>query len=487
MTRSRRSARSAYGAVPPRLLERLLRLFTEVRPGEAELAGSMFATVFLILASYYLLKPVRDGLLAGTTIHSLSDLQLKAYSNVAQAVVLLVAIPVYGRLTRRWPRGLLLTRVNAFFASNLLLFWALQPGLLIAGTELIAIVFYVWVGIFGLFVVAQFWGFAADIYTDERGKRIFPVIALGASAGATAGAWSAAQLVRYEAVGTHGLLPAAAACLAFSTFLIRRIDLAHLGPERIVPQRRNVAAPGAAGALRLIGNSRYLLATAFMIVMVNWVNTNGENVLFGFVQYNMERQVEAHGLRDAAEVQRFVQDGTTAFYGDFLFWVSLTGLVLQGFLASRVLKYGGFGVLLMILPVVAMVSYSTMALIPVLALVKTMKIAENATNYSLQNTAQHVLWLPTTAAMKYRAKSAIDTVVVRFGDLLAGATVFAGSLLQLALTQYLLINMALILFWIAIARTVIQENRRLIDERETPPEPPRRWPKAQMAQLPAAR
>jgi AAA family ATP:ADP antiporter len=153
------------------------------------------------------------------------------------------------------------------------------------------------------------------------------------------------------------------------------------------------------------------------------------------------------------------------FYGNFYFWVNVTALVLQAFVASRILKYGGFRAILLTMPVLAMVSYTAMALVPILLVVKIMKIAENATDYSVNNTARHVLWLPTTAEMTYKGKPAIDSLFVRAGDGLAALTVLVGvQVLALSTRAYFVFNVALIFFWFIGALWVIREYRILSDD-----------------------
>jgi len=157
----------------------------------------------------------------------------------------------------------------------------------------------------------------------------------------------------------------------------------------------------------------------------------------------------------------FIRDGTTAFYGNFYFWVNIVALLLQAFVASRLLKYGGFAAILLILPVIALMSYSVMALLPVLAVVKLMKIAENATDYSLNNTSRHVLWLPVSSAMKFRGKPAIDTLYVRLGDGLAAITVLVGvHVLALATAEFFVFNVFLVLCWLVAAVLLVREHRR---------------------------
>ncbi|MCG6898721.1 MAG: hypothetical protein LJE75_01830, partial [Gammaproteobacteria bacterium] len=150
----------------------------------------------------------------------------------------------------------------------------------------------------------------------------------------------------------------------------------------------------------------------------------------------------------------------TAFYGNFYFWVNIVALVLQAFVASRLLKYGGFAAILLILPVIALTSYTVMALLPVLAVVKVMKIAENATDYSLNNTSRHVLWLPVSSEMKFRGKPAIDTLYVRLGDGLAAVTVLVGvHMLLLSTKEFFVFNVILVLCWLVAGVLLVREHR----------------------------
>ena len=196
-------------------------------------------------------------------------------------------------------------------------------------------------------------------------------------------------------------------------------------------------------------------------MLTNWVNTNGENLLFGVIQESLAKDAQEQGITDDSSVLAFVRDGTTTFYGNFFFWVNIIALLLQAFVASRLLKYGGFAALLLILPVIALTSYTVMALLPVLAVVKMMKIAENATDYSLNNTSRHVLWLPVSSAMKFRGKPAIDTLYVRLGDGLAAVTVLIGvQLLSLSTTGFFSFNVFLVLCWLVAGVLLVREHRR---------------------------
>jgi AAA family ATP:ADP antiporter len=447
-------------------LERFLRLFTDVRPGEGSTAVLMFANVFLILSAYYFIKPLREGWISISDVTGLSKMEVKAYSSFGQSVLLVPVVAWYARLATRLPRAELISRASLFCISNMVVFWALQPGIFFEHLPISGIVFYLWVGMFGVFVVAQFWAFAADVYDDHRGRRMLPMIAIGATAGAAGGAWIAEQLVQTGLVPTKHLLLAATVPLGLSIVLTRRAD-AQETPDRHL-RTPAAAEPGAVGrsAVSLLLNSRFLLAVAGITLFLNWVNTNGENLLFRVVQEGLARDAAAQGLASGSrEALEYTRDGTLLFYGDFYFWVNLSALGLQAFAASRLLKYGGVKLILMLLPMISLLSYSAMWLFPVLAVVKLMKIAENATDYSINNTARHVLWLPVPPGMTYQGKPAIDTLVTRIGDGMAAVTVVVGvQVLDLATDSYFVFNIGLVLVWIAIAFEVIRQHRRLSQE-----------------------
>jgi AAA family ATP:ADP antiporter len=323
------------------------------------------------------------------------------------------------------------------------------------------------VGIFGVFVVAQFWAFAADLYDNSSGKRLLPVIAIGATSGAAVGSWLAQRLVSSSLVPTEHLLLAALVPLGISIFLTRAADGATAPDSSPALGHQLASESNRTGALALVTRSRFLLGVAAVTLLLNWVNTNGENILFRVVQENLERQLAANGGGSSQASLDFVRDGTTLFYGNFFFWVNVIALMLQAFVASRLLKFGGFGAIFLLLPVIAFTSYTAMALVPLLPMIKAMKIAENATDYSINNTARHVLWLPMSSEIIHKAKPTIDSLFVRAGDGLAALTVVLGvQVLAASLEFFLVLNVVLVVFWLALGIWVVREHGRRVDTPE---------------------
>lgn len=448
--------------------ERVLRIFTDVRPGEGTTALVMFANVFLILCAYYLIKPLREGWISISDVGGLSKMEVKAYSSFGQGLLLLPVVHFYGRLSSRMPRARLISGATLFCMSNMVVFWALQPDLFLRYLPGPGIAFYLWVGMFGVFIVAQFWTYAADLYGDERGNRLIPMIAIGATAGGAFGSQITGILVKSGLVPTKFLLIAALVPLSISLFLTRWAERrgplgagpapSDTGPTAPEPERGTARREALATVLR----SRYLLLVALITLLMNWVNSNGENVLYKVVQETLAGDALARGMHDAAAIRDFTQQHTLLFYSTFFASVNALALLLQALVASRLLKYGGFGAILMLLPAIALVSYGSMALLPVLAVIKVMKIAENGTDYSINNTARHVLWLPVPADMKYKGKPTVDTLFARLGDGLAALTVLVGDrLLGLSTKGFLVFTVLLVLLWIGQAAPVVAENRRL--------------------------
>ncbi len=434
----------------PTGLERFLGLFTEVRRGEAGSALMLALNIFLILTAYYMLKPVREALiLAGA-----GGAEIKSYVAAGQALLLLGAVPLYARLASHYPRRALINRVTWFFAGCLALFWALAH----AGAP-IAIVFYLWVGIFNLMVPAQFWAFANDLYTPEAGKRLFVIVAFGASAGAVFGSYATGLLI--EPLGIHQMLLASGLVLLLSLMLTNLVDSRERARDGGTAAPREPDEPlGKSGAFQLVLSNRYLLLIALLMLLLNWVNTTGEYILGRTVKEAAETMLAANpgtGLDQATFI------GT--FYADFFTVVNIVGLLLQLFVVSRVLKYFGVRTAIFVLPLIALGGYLVAAFYPVLALIRWVKTAENATDYSLQNTVRQVLFLPTTREQKYKAKQAIDTFFVRTGDVLSAALVFVGtSILALSTQQFAAVNVVLVCLWLLLAWLVGIEHRQLVRE-----------------------
>jgi AAA family ATP:ADP antiporter len=193
------------------------------------------------------------------------------------------------------------------------------------------------------------------------------------------------------------------------------------------------------------------------MLLYNFVNTNGEYILGKMV---LGAYTSAHGAAAVAGLDAKKVIGE--FYGNFQTMVNVISAVIQAFVVSRVIKYFGVRIAILVLPVVAIIGYTSMAFVPLLSFIRGAKLAENSLDYSLQNTTKNSLYLPTSREAKYKAKQANDTFFVRFGDVLSAGLVFAGTTwLGFAPREFALVNVALIAVWLVLAVAIGRMFKRL--------------------------
>ncbi|HET6146514.1 MAG TPA: translocase [Polyangia bacterium] len=419
----------------PGLLARALSPFARVERGEAAGVLLMAATVFLLLTAYYLLKIAREPLiLLG------GGAEVKSYASAGQALLLILVVKGFTTLSQRVGRLRLVTLVTLFFVANLVIFFVLGR----LGFPL-GIPFYLWVGVFSVTAIGQFWSLANDLVTPEQGKRLFAVVGIGSSLGAVFGARVARVL--FGVVGLWGLMLAAAVILLGSLGLTA---LASRAFERQAPSAPVRAPLARAGGFALLGRDRYLQLIALLVVILNLVNTTGEYVLDRSLLSSVAGQPAAAGAAAIA-----------IFKARYFQWVNIASVALQLFAVSRVMRYLGMRVALLVLPLVALGGYGLMAFVPLLSIAFATKVAENSVDYSLQNTARQALFLPTSREAKYQAKVAIDTFLVRGGDVLSALVVWLGIHLHAQLRTFALLNVAFAATWILLAWRLAARHARV--------------------------
>jgi AAA family ATP:ADP antiporter len=430
--------------------ERLLALITKVRPGEGRAVALFGAHLFLILFSYYLFKAAREGLLLAKL--SAAD---ASYATAIIATLLIFIVPLYGQIRRRLDGPLLVIAVIAFFVGCLITFWTLDRLGLRVGFA-----FFVFVGIFGVMMIAQFWALAADSFNIKSGQRLFPAIMLAAQIGALAGT----EFAEYfsVAIGTNHLLLVGATTLLVTAFFTLPMHASVPDESRRLPQDTTSAARRIFGGFDVVARSRYLTLIAVMIVLVNWISSTGDFIHRSFVKEHFA------AVASAASAPGSQQDLISAYFGNFQFWFVLLGLSLQTLVVGRLFRWLGVATTLLIPPLVSLLGYGLFGFLPILTVIRLARIIESGTEYSVTNTARQALFLPTDRTQTYEGKTAIETFFWRFGDLLQAGVVFVGThYLAMGAVQFALLNMVLAVFWTLVALAIGREFRRLARENLT--------------------
>ena len=444
------SPEGSYG-----FLYKALKLFSDVRPGEALTLLLLTLYAYLLFLAYYILKPLRDALM----LESWGAAE-KNYMSAGMAVLLVFVVKLYSAIASRFPRHKMITWVTMFFISNLVIFFLLIVGGVQAAV--FSIVFLVWAGIFNLVIVAQFWGFANDLYTEDQGKRLFPLIAFGA----TFGAFSGGQITEWLAtIGENYLMLVSAAFLGFCivmTWIIHLRDkrmkhlLKHAAPEETTEDDEEKPLEKG-GAFKLVFKKRYLLYIALFVLILNFVNTNGIFIL-DTVAKNAAAEATEAGSSSGMDYGQYL----TAFYANFYKIQNLFAMFVQLFLVSRIFKWFGVRAAIFFLPVLALGGYVFVSFGAVLLLVKWVKALENGLDYSLMNTTRHSLFLITSREEKYKAQAVTKTFFHRSGDVLSAALVFLGTtFLAFQLENFAMVNVGLGIIWIVLGVLIAKEHKRL--------------------------
>jgi AAA family ATP:ADP antiporter len=380
---------------------RWLSKVVDVRPVEVRALLWAFAYFFCLLASYYVLRPVRDEMGLAGGIKNLPWLFTATF------VVMLAVLPLFGALVARLPRRRFIPLVYRFFGVNIVLFWLLLTfGVAMAET---AMVFFVWISVFNLFAVSVFWSFMADLYASEQGKRLFGFIAAGGSLGALLGPLLAVALA--EPIGRANLLLIAALLLEAATLCAMRLEAAAPGQKDAAG---TIAAPSArppdAGlgggwmaGIAMILRSPYLAGIALWVALLSLAGT--------FLYFQQAGIVAA--LTDDPNRR-------TAIFARIDLAVSLLTLTVQFLATGKLIKRFGAGPAAAFLPFVFCAGFLALAVTPMLWVVIAFQAVQRAANFAISNPAREVLFTVLEREEKYKAKYVIDNVVFRGGDAASG-------------------------------------------------------------------
>jgi AAA family ATP:ADP antiporter len=429
--------------------ERVLSPFAKVEVGEAGNVVLMTVCVFLILCAYYVLKTSREGLILTGGVFGLEGAELKIYASGAMAVLLMGLIPAYSALANKVSRLRLINYSYTGVLVSLAVFFVLGR----AGVP-VGLPFLIWLGLVSVFLIAQFWSYAHDIYSEEQGKRLFAVIAIGGSAGAIVGP----QVTELADTFTLMLVAAGilAGCLVLFNLINRRATPA--SADGSTDTKKDQGPTSGPGGFTLIMKDRYLLLIGVMVLIANLVNSLGEFLLSTAAANHAAELIP--GVSSDPAVSDARREIIKAFYGDFFFWVNLVGFIVQAFFVSRIIKWIGVRGALFIMPIVAFGTYGAIAVIGGLMITRTMKVAENSTDYSLHNTVRQALFLPTSRDAKYKAKAAIDVFFVRFGDTISALVVGVGlHSLGMNVRGLAFVNVALIALWIFVVIAIARRHK----------------------------
>jgi ATP:ADP antiporter, AAA family len=376
-----------------------------------------FFYFFCLLCSYYILRPVRDEMGIQGGVDKLQWLFSATF------VGMLIAVPLFGFLSARFPRQQLIPYVYYFFAANLFLFFVLMRSEM--DKAILAHAFFVWVSIFNLFVISIFWSFMADVFSNAQARRLFGVIAAGGSAGAIAGPLLTSMLV--TRTGTAFLLLLSISFLLASTFAVARLNA--WAKNRAVEKSASIPIGGSIWAgIRLTFKSPYLIGASIYLLFLTLLAT--------LVYFEQIRLVAEHLKDSAARTRLFAQIDLV---------VNTLTLLFEIFLTNRLIGRFGVALLLMVLPLLNVLGFGALVVAPTLAVLVVFQALRRVIEYALARPVREILFTVVSREEKYKAKNFIDTVIYRGGDALSGwlSSFLKGMGVSLAMVATLAIPLAL--------------------------------------------
>ncbi len=370
-------------------LQRTLQKIVPVRDSEIPATLWSAAYIFCLLCAYYVLRSVRDEI-GSEHVRRLPDYWLSVF------FLMLVLVPLYAAIASRWPRRTFIRIANRFFNLNLIaLFIALH---LLTGEQrgVAEWVFYVWLSGFVMFVLTVFWGFMADVFRSEQGKRLFGFIAFGGSLGGITGPAITALVV--EHIGQVNLFLISIVLLELANVCMRKTD-AHAPDEKT----ESIAARPVPGAwwhgFAVMLRSPYLLGIGAFIFLFTYGST---------MIYFQKAEIARSAFED--------RDARTAFYAIVDLSVNTLALLGQVFLTGRILPRLGVAKTLIVLPVLTMIGFAAVGAWPTLAVLVAFEIVRRSCEFALGKPTREVLFTVVDREKKYKSKAFLDTVVYRGSD-----------------------------------------------------------------------
>jgi ATP:ADP antiporter, AAA family len=372
----------------------LMRRIFRAQPGEERAVILAFGYFFMLMCSYYLLRPLRDAMAIEAGLKNLPWLYVGTFATM------LVLSPGFAALVARVRKALLLPLTYAFFATNLLVFYLLFK--IVPDAQWLAVSFFIWVSAFNMFVVSVFWSFMADVFRDEEAKRLFGPIAAGGGTGAILGPLLMQFLV--PRIGVDAVVGLSVLFLLGTMPCIRglaRWAEARHGRFVLPPDDPEARIGGRVlSGFLLVARTPYLLGVTAIIAIGSIAAAFMYNELLSHVEQTYP---------DLATRGQFLGRVDVA--------VNVASWVFQGIVVGWLIRRFELRGALVAVPIAALASFLLLAAAPVLIVLAGGQVLRRAGEYGIAKPSREVLFTVVDAETKYKAKNFIDTVLQRASDL----------------------------------------------------------------------
>lgn len=406
---------------------------------------------FSVLASYYVIRPIREEAGVAGGVENLPWLF------TGTLLGMLVAHPLFSAAVSRWPRRRFVAVCYRFFMANLAVFFLLMKTAPEGTLVWIGRVFFVWTSIFNLFVVSVFWSFMIDIFKERQSKRLFGFIGVGGTLGGVFGSALTALLAQFVAAAS--LLWCSLALLECAVACVKKLDRragvaedpgAAGGAVEGRAGSRLAAVPviggGAMDGIRRVARSPYLLGVCLFMLLF----TVGSTFL-----YRMQSDFVSRLFSDPAE--------RTSVFASIDLAVNVLTLFTQLFLTGRLIKRLGVGLTLALVPLLSLVGFGVLGAFPAFAVLVAFQVLRRAGEFAVSRPTREILYTVLPRQDRYKAKNFNDTFVYRAGDQVGVWSFSLAGALGLGMAASALSMVPVSAVWLMVALWL---GRRQDSERE---------------------
>jgi ATP:ADP antiporter, AAA family len=412
-------------------MKKLFSKIVDVKPEETRALWLSFVFFFVVLAGYYVIRPIRDEIGA-------NNFENLWWMFTVVLLAMVVANALFSAVVARMPRRRFIPIAYRFFIVNLVIFFLLMRWMPPGKQPWVDGCFFVWVSVFNLFATAVFWSFMTDLFTTEQGKRLFGFIAVGGSLGGILGPIITTSLVHRVSTGVlllicAAMLEIAAQSVRFFPAEFRQHDSTSPGQLDESASAEKPIGGGIWEGVTHIYRSPYLFGLFLFIMLYTLTSTWA---------YFQQADLVKAGFVDRA--------ARTAFFAKLDLSVNTLTLILQIFLTGRLMKFLGVTVTLLFMPVLSLFGFAAMGLVPVLTVLAVFQVARRASTFAFMRPAREVLFTVLRREDKYKAKSFIDTFGYRCGDQLGSLSYKGLQELGLGLSAISYIAVPVVAGWCAL-------------------------------------
>jgi AAA family ATP:ADP antiporter len=427
---------------------RLLRRVVDVHAGELRAVVASFTFFFFLLSSYFVLRPMRDEVAASSGASNLTWLFAATLAGT------LVFNPMFSALVVRFPVRKFIPISYQFFVANMLIFYAVLRYMSASEGSNVDVwagrAFFIWTTVFALFNTSIFWCLMADTFRSDEAKRLFGFIGVGGTLGSITG--SAATAVLAQRVGTMNLLLVSAFLLEIAVIVVMRFPQRTVrGPEERLRSKRDQDRELIGGSVWAgfthVARSPYLLGICGFMVLF----TIGSTFL-----YFAQSDLVGREFTDKAS--------RTAVLAKLELSVQTLTVITQIFFTGRIIRWLGLGLALALLPIISILGFGGLALLPMFGTVALFTVLRRGGNFAITNPAMEVLFTVVRREDKYKAKNVIETFVYRGGDQI-GAWAYKGLTgLGLGLQGISYVAVPLSMIWLGLGLWLGRRQAQLAGE-----------------------